>query len=84
MFARAAVLVLVLTLLWAVVARAGSAAGVERSYVVRAGDTLWSISSSHYGGDPRSGVWQIQQRNGLRDVGIRPGQRLVLPSFSGR
>jgi LysM repeat protein len=79
MFARIAVFVLVLTLAWAVVARAGSAAEPERAYLVKSGDTLWSIAATHYGGDPRSGVWKIQQRNGLENGVIRSGQRLVLP-----
>ena len=79
MFARIAVIVLVLTLAWAVVARAGSAAQPERSYVVKRGDTLWSIAAARYGGDPRGGVWKIQKRNGLRNGVIRSGQLLVLP-----
>jgi LysM repeat protein len=79
MFARIAVVVLVLTLAWAVVARAGSAAQPERGYVVEPGDTLWSIATARYGGDPRGGVWKIQQRNGLQNGVIRSGQRLVLP-----
>jgi LysM repeat protein len=79
MFARIAVVVLVLTLAWAVVARAGSAAEPERAYVVEPGDTLWSIAAAKYGGDPRGGVWKIQKRNGLRNGVIRSGQRLVLP-----
>lgn len=79
MFARIAALVLVLTLAWAVVARAGSAAEPERGYVVKPGDTLWSISIARYGGDPRGGVWKIQKRNGLRNGAIRSGQLLVLP-----
>jgi LysM repeat protein len=68
-----------LTLAWAVIARAGSAAGPEQAYLVKQGDTLWSIASAHYGGDPRGGVWKIQQRNGLDRGGIRVGQRIVLP-----
>jgi LysM repeat protein len=79
MFARIAVFVLVLTLAWAVVARAGSAAEPEQAYVVKRGDTLWSIAAARYGGDPRGGVWRIQKRNGLEDGAIRSGQRLVLP-----
>jgi LysM repeat protein len=79
MFARIAVFVLVLTLAWAVAARAGSAAQPERAYVVEPGDTLWSIAAAQYGGDPRGGVWKIQKRNGLRNGVIRGGQRLVLP-----
>ena len=79
MFARIAVFVLVLTLAWAVVARAGSAAEPEQVYVVKRGDTLWSIAAARYGGDPRGGVWRIQKRNGLEKGLIRSGQRLVLP-----
>ena len=79
MFARVAMFVLLLALVWAVVARAGSAAGAEQAYVVKPGDTLWSIAAERYGGDPRGGVWRIQQRNGLDHGTIRSGQRLVLP-----
>jgi LysM repeat protein len=79
MFARVALIVLALTLAWAVVARAGSAAGPEEAYVVKPGDTLWSIASARYGGDPRAGVWRIQRRNGLRSGTLRSGQQLVLP-----
>jgi nucleoid-associated protein YgaU len=79
MFARALAVAVVLVLAWAVLARAGSAAGAERRYVVKAGDTLWSIAAKHYPGDPREAVWRIQQRNGLRGAIIRGGQRLVLP-----
>jgi LysM domain len=79
MFVRIAVFVLLLVLVWAVVARAGTAAGGERAYIVKPGDTLWSIAAERYGGDPRGGVWRIQQRNGLGGGTIRSGQRLVLP-----
>ncbi|MBA3384274.1 MAG: LysM peptidoglycan-binding domain-containing protein, partial [Actinobacteria bacterium] len=48
-------------------------------YTVKAGDTLWSIASSRYGGDPRGGVWKIEQRNGVTGGTIRAGQLLVLP-----
>ena len=79
MFARVLLFALVVAVAWAVVARASTAAGPERAYVVKPGDTVWSIASRIYGGDPRSGVWKIEQRNGLREGVIRPGQRLVLP-----
>jgi nucleoid-associated protein YgaU len=79
MFARILVLVLVVTLAWAVAARATSAAGAERAYTVRSGDTLWSIATERYGGDPRRGIWKIEQRNGLAGGPLRVGQRLVLP-----
>jgi LysM repeat protein len=79
MFARILVLALVVAVAWAVVARASTAAGPDRVYTVKPGDTLWSIATSRYGGDPRSGVWKIEQRNGLGGGTIRAGQRLVLP-----
>ena len=78
MFARLLVLVVVVALAWAVVARAGGAAGPERVYIVRSGDTLWSIAERTYGGDARAGVWKIEQRNRL-DRSLRVGQRIVLP-----
>jgi hypothetical protein len=46
---------------------------------VKAGDTLWSIASSRYGGDPRGGVWKIEQRNGLTGRPLVAGARIVLP-----
>ncbi len=79
MFARIVVLALVVAVAWAVVARASTAAGPERVYVVQRGDTVWSIATARYGGDPRAGVWKISQRNGIRGGAIVAGQRLVLP-----
>jgi LysM repeat protein len=79
MFARILVLVLLAALVWAVVARASTAAGPERTYVVQPGDTLWSIASERYGGDPRSGIWKIERRNGLRGRPLVAGRRIVLP-----
>jgi len=40
---------------------------------------LWSIAQRHYGGDPRDGIWQIEQRNHLSGTVIRAGERLVMP-----
>jgi len=79
MFARILVLVLVVAVAWAVVARASTAAGPDRVYTVKPGDTLWSIATSRYGGDPRSGVWKIEQRNGLSGRPLVAGARIVLP-----
>ena len=79
MFARVLIIVLLAAVVWAVVARAGTAAGPERAYTVRAGDTLWSIAAARYAGDTRSAVWEISRRNGLQGGTIRAGQRLVLP-----
>ena len=79
MFARFLMLALIVAVGWAAIARASTAAGPEQTYVVRAGDTLWSIALQRYGGDPREGVWLLRQRNGLRGAAIQPGQPLVLP-----
>ncbi len=64
--------------LWAAFARSSDASGPEQRYVVQPYDTLWTIASRSYS-DPREGIWEIQQRNGLRRSTIVPGQVLVLP-----
>jgi LysM repeat protein len=46
---------------------------------VRPGDTLWTIATHSYAGDPREGVWLLQQRNHLATATISPGEKLVLP-----
>ncbi|HXG75120.1 MAG TPA: LysM peptidoglycan-binding domain-containing protein [Gaiellaceae bacterium] len=79
MFARVAIVLAVSALLWAVFAHDTGAGGPKRQYVVRPGDTLWSIALRHHGGDPREGVWELQRRNALRSATIVPGQRLLLP-----
>jgi nucleoid-associated protein YgaU len=79
MFGRLLIATLAALVVWAVVARASSGSGREHTYVVKPRDTLWTIASSTYGGDPREGVWKIQHRNHLDGVLLRPGERLVLP-----
>ena len=79
MFAKLIVVLLVAIIVVAVAARTSSGRGAERTYIVRQADTLWSIAVGAYGGDPREGVWKIQERNHLESTLIRPGQRLVLP-----
>jgi hypothetical protein len=79
MFARLVVIVALLTVAVAWGARTSDGAGEERVYVVRSDDTLWTIAAEHYAGDPRKGVWRLQERNHLADTLIRPGQRLLLP-----
>ena len=78
MFGRLIILVALSIFLWATLARSSDASGPERSYVVQRYDTLWSIASAGYS-DPREGVWEIRQRNGLEGATIVPGQVLVLP-----
>ena len=78
MFGRVLILVAVAVFLWAAFARSSDASEPERRYVVQPYDTLWSIASDDYA-DPREGVWEIRQRNGLEEATIVPGQVLVLP-----
>jgi len=61
-------------------ARPSSGAGPERRYVVQSGDTLWTIASSRYSGDPRAAVWEIQHRNHLDGAVLVPGTVLRLPA----
>lgn len=79
MFARLVSVFVVAALVWAIFARETGAGSPARHYRVQAGDTLWSIAAERYPGDPREGVWRLEQRNGLEDATIVPGQRLVLP-----
>ncbi len=78
MFARIIVVVALLALAVAYSARSSISAGHEQTYVVRVGDTVWSIAASHYGGDTREAVWRLQDRNHIGTL-VQPGERLVLP-----
>ena len=79
MFAKTLLVAFVLALAVAVSARTSDSAGPEQRYVVKPYDTLWSIATSHYSGDPREVVWEIQERNRLPGATITPGQVLRLP-----
>ncbi|MGD0713734.1 MAG: LysM peptidoglycan-binding domain-containing protein [Gaiellaceae bacterium] len=79
MFGKLLLLLVAAALAVGIVARTSHGAGPERTYVVRPADTLWSIAARAYAGDPREGVWQLEQRNHLRSALLRPGQKLVLP-----
>lgn len=65
--------------IWAVAARSSNGAGKPQTYTVRPYDTLWSIATSHYGGDPRDAVYRLEERNGLASTVVHPGEKLVLP-----
>jgi LysM repeat protein len=79
MFPRIVLLVVAVALLVGYFARPSGGAGGQTRYVVRPADTLWSIAARHYAGDPREGIWKLQQRNHVTGTTLVPGQVLVLP-----
>ena len=79
MFGKLLILLCVLALVVGLAARSSHGAGPKRTYVVRPGDTLWSVAERTYPGDPRQGIWEIEQRNHLASATIVPGEKLVLP-----
>ena len=79
MFVKMITVTVLLALLIAVAARPSGGAGARKVYVVEPTDTLWSIATRHYAGDPREGIWKLQERNRLAGTTLVPGQRLVLP-----
>jgi LysM repeat protein len=79
MFGRLFIVVVVAVVLWAVLARDTGAGPTPQVHRVYAGETLWSIAAERYGGDPRAGVWKLQQANKLTSATIVPGQRLLVP-----
>jgi nucleoid-associated protein YgaU len=80
MFVRIVGVVLVFLVGWVIfVARPSSGSGPKQVYVVKPHDTLWTIASAHYGGDPREAIWNVERRNHLAGAMITPGQKLVLP-----
>jgi LysM repeat protein len=78
-FARIVIVLLVSVLVWAVLARDTGAGPTPKLHRVQVGETLWSIAEERYGGDPRAGVWRLQQANDLSGATIVPGQRLLVP-----
>ncbi len=80
MFVRILLIALVATFFgWSLLTRTSDGAGKAQLYVVRQGDTLWSIAAARYAGDPREGIWRLQRRNHLAGTTITPGERLVMP-----
>jgi LysM repeat protein len=79
MFGKLSAVVAAAAVAWALLPHASNGAGREHVYVVRPADTLWSIATSHYAGDPRAAIWKLERRNGLGGGVLRPGERLVLP-----
>lgn len=62
------------------VAKPGGTAGPTEPYVVRAGDTLWSIAEARYDGDLREAVWSIREDNDLGKRSIVAGEVIELPT----
>ena len=59
----------------------GSTRPPAHAYVVRPGDSVWSIAERFgAGGDPRSLVDTIIARNHIDPGSIVPGQTLLIPS----
>jgi LysM repeat protein len=79
MFGKLALLFCAAALAVGLAAHSSSGAGPKRTYVVKAGDTLWSVAQRTYSGDPRQGVWELEQRNHLQGTTIVPGEKLVVP-----
>ena len=79
MFGKILMLAALALIAWAFVARASQGAGPTVHYTVKPGDTLWSIASSRYAGDPRDAIYRIGQKNHLHGIVIVPGQTLLLP-----
>ena len=79
MFARIVVIVALARTCRRLERRRSVGAGHEQIYLVQAGDTLWSIAASHYGGDPREAVWRLQDRNHLPARSCTRASGCVLP-----
>jgi LysM domain len=79
MFGRILIIALLAVIGWAVIARSSSGAGHPVRYVVRPTDTLWSIASTHYAGDPRDAIVRVERANHLPGATLTPGETLLLP-----
>ena len=79
MFGKLLILVCAAAVAVGLAAHGSSGAGPKRIYVVRPGDTLWSVAQRTYSGDPRQGIWELEQRNHLASATIAPGEKLVVP-----
>ena len=79
MFGKLLILVCLAAVAVGLAAHGSSGAGPKRIYVVRPGDTLWSVAQRTYSGDPRQGIWELEQRNHLASATIVPGEKLVVP-----
>jgi len=79
MFVKFVILLCAAALAVGLAAHSSNGAGPKRAYVVRPGDTLWTVAERTYAGDPREGVWQLEQLNHLATATISPGEKLLVP-----
>ena len=79
MFVKFVILLCAAALAVGLAAHSSNGAGPKRTYVVRPGDTLWTVAERTYAGDPREGVWQLEQLNHLATAAISPGEKLLVP-----
>jgi LysM repeat protein len=79
MFGKILMLTALALIAWAFVAQVSQSAGPAVHYTVKPGDTLWSIATSRYAGDPRDAIYRIDKKNHLGGSVIVPGQTLLLP-----
>ena len=79
MFGKFLILLCAVALAVGLAAHSSNGAGPKRTYVVRPGDTLWTVAERTYSGDPRQGVWKLEHRNHLGSATIVPGEKLVVP-----
>jgi LysM domain len=68
-----------LAVVLSVVAHSSRGGGHAQIYRVKPYDTVWSIATAHYAGDPRAAIWKIERRNRIVDAVLTPGERIVLP-----
>lgn len=83
--AAAGFLSLVVVLSGQVTADAGSASAgpATGTFVVQAGDSLWSIAQQVApAADPRETIARIRDLNGMRSATVIPGQSVVVPITS--
>lgn len=62
-------------------------AGAGESFrIVSPGETLWEIAAAVKadGMDTRRAVYEIKQRNGLKDGILLAGQRLIIPDWKSQ
>ena len=79
MFGKFLILLCAAALAVGLAAHSSNGAGPQQAYVVRPGDTLWTVAERTYAGDPREGVWRLERLNHLESATISPGEKLLVP-----